>query len=55
MRAIILSKNGNVNQLKYTELPLPQLNKGEVLVQNKAIGINPIDLKQKTATESILS
>ena len=47
MRAIILSKNGNVNQLKYTELPLPQLNKGEVLVQNKAIGINPIDLKTK--------
>ncbi len=47
MRAIILSKNGNVNQLNYTELPLPQLNKGEVLVRTKAIGINPIDLKTK--------
>lgn len=47
MRAIILSKNGNANQLKYTELPLPQLKEGEVLVQTKAIGINPIDLKTK--------
>ena len=47
MRAIVLKKNGNANQLKYTELPLPQLKEGEVLVQAKAIGINPIDLKTK--------
>jgi len=47
MRAIVLKKNGNVNQLNYTELPLPSLKEGEVLVQTKAIGINPIDLKTK--------
>ncbi|EIJ37576.1 Zn-dependent oxidoreductase, NADPH:quinone reductase [Galbibacter orientalis DSM 19592] len=49
MRAIILSKNGNLNQLTYTELSLPSLNEGEVLVQTKAIGINPIDLKTKNS------
>ncbi|TXK75115.1 NADP-dependent oxidoreductase [Mesonia sp. K4-1] len=47
MRAIVLKIDGNVNQLNYTELPLPQLKECEVLVQTKAIGINPIDLKTK--------
>ncbi|MEJ4086883.1 NADP-dependent oxidoreductase [Galbibacter orientalis] len=47
MKAIILSKKGNVNQLKYTELPLPSIREGEVLVETKAIGINPIDLKTR--------
>jgi NADPH:quinone reductase-like Zn-dependent oxidoreductase len=43
MKAIVL-KDGN---LVTTELPVPQLNNDEVLVQVKAISINPVDVKTR--------
>lgn len=47
MKAIILNEPGGVEQLRHTELPLPILKEGEVLVQVKAISINPVDVKTR--------
>lgn len=47
MKAIILNTPGGVEQLQHTELPLPKLKAGEVLVQVKAISINPVDVKTR--------
>lgn len=47
MEAIILEEQNGQNKLRYAELPIPEIGKDEVLVQGKAIGINPIDLKTK--------
>ena len=45
MKAIQISQFGSNDVLKYTELDKPELNSGEVLVKNKAAGVNPIDWK----------
>ncbi len=45
MKAIQISTFGSSANLHYTELAEPQLNPGEVLVKNRAAGINPIDWK----------
>lgn len=47
MKAIILNTPGGVDQLRHTELPLPILKEGQVLVQVKAISINPVDVKTR--------
>ena len=47
METIILKKQKGQNKLRYAELPIPKIGEDEVLVQVKAIGINPIDLKTK--------
>ena len=43
MKAITLADNGGTENLVLTEIPIPQINENEVLVQVKAIGINPVD------------
>lgn len=48
MEAIILSEAGGTDKLIYTKLPLPVLSDIEVLVQVKAISINPADLKTRS-------
>jgi len=47
MKAIILKDFGGVEQLELTELPAPVIGEGEVLVQVKAISINPVDVKTR--------
>src|SRR5678816_612185 len=45
MKAIILRDAGSADYLEMTELPKPVLNDREVLIQSKAISINPVDAK----------
>ncbi|MCW3081877.1 NADP-dependent oxidoreductase [Segetibacter sp.] len=47
MKAIILNEAGGTENLVVTELPMPVLKEGEVLVKVKAIGINPVDIKTR--------
>lgn len=47
MKAIIISEFGDPSVLTYTELPEPAIKAGEVLVQVKAISINPVDVKTR--------
>ena len=57
MKAIILKQNGGTDQLQLTTLPEPVPAADEVLVEIKAIGINPVDAfvrQQKEALEQIL-
>ncbi|TDW96167.1 NADP-dependent oxidoreductase [Dinghuibacter silviterrae] len=43
MKAIILTEPGGVDKLKVAEIPAPVPGDHEVLIQNKAISINPVD------------
>ncbi len=43
MKAIILKQVGGIENLTLAELPTPSIQANEVLVQVKAIGINPVD------------
>lgn len=45
MKAIILNEPGGVENLVYTEIAKPVIKSDEVLVQVKAISINPVDVK----------
>jgi NADPH:quinone reductase-like Zn-dependent oxidoreductase len=47
MKAIILKEFGGVEQLQVSELPMPGIVDGEVLVNVKAISINPVDTKAR--------
>lgn len=47
MKAIILNEFGGVEQLQPAELPVPGIKDEEVLVQVKAISINPVDAKAR--------
>ncbi|MCE4067138.1 NADP-dependent oxidoreductase [Chryseobacterium gleum] len=47
MKAIILKSPGDVDQLEYTELPIPETRPDEVLIKVKAISINPVDTKTR--------
>jgi NADPH:quinone reductase and related Zn-dependent oxidoreductases len=47
MKAITLKSPGGVEQLDYTDVEIPTLHTGEVLVKVKAISINPVDVKTR--------
>ena len=47
MKAIILTDFGGVDQLVEAELPIPTINDDDVLIQVKAISINPVDAKTR--------
>jgi len=47
MKAIILNEFGGIENLQYTQLEKPVIAPGEVLVQVKAISINPVDVKTR--------
>ncbi|MBT1685903.1 NADP-dependent oxidoreductase [Dawidia soli] len=47
MKAIILKAPGGIEQLQYTELPEPAVGESDVLVQVKAISLNPVDVKTR--------
>jgi NADPH:quinone reductase-like Zn-dependent oxidoreductase len=45
MKAVILNAPGNVGQLEYIDIAIPEISTGEVLIKVKAISINPVDTK----------
>ncbi|MBZ4191499.1 NADP-dependent oxidoreductase [Niabella beijingensis] len=53
MKAILLEKAGGVEQLKLTDIPEPVLNENEVLIQTKAISINPVDVKARANEKTL--
>lgn len=48
MKAIILNQSGDTSGLEIKEIGKPEINEGEVLVEVKAISINPIDVKTRS-------
>ncbi|MGO4290924.1 NADP-dependent oxidoreductase [Chitinophaga sp. RAB17] len=57
MKAIVLQQNGGVENLVSKDIPVPTIKDNEVLVRNKAIGINPVDnfvRANEAALQSIL-
>jgi len=47
MKAIILRESGGPENLVVTDIPVPSVKEGEVLVKVKAISINPVDIKTR--------
>lgn len=45
MKAIQFSEYGSANVLEITNAPIPKIQSGQILVQTKAFGINPVDWK----------
>ncbi|MGI9580200.1 NADP-dependent oxidoreductase [Chryseobacterium sp. RRHN12] len=57
MKAVILKKQGDVDQLSMVELPIPTPNDDEVLIRVHAISINPTDIyaRQNPALDYIFN
>lgn len=47
MKAVVLESFGNVSCLKFKEVEKPEPKKGEVRIQIKASGFNPVDFKMR--------
>ena len=47
MKAIILKEFGGIEKLLMTELALPVILENEVLIEVKAISINPVDVRTR--------
>lgn len=50
MKTIILNDFGGIDKLLMSELPLPIILENEVLVEVKAISINPVDVRTRSGT-----
>lgn len=48
MKAIVLAKFGGVENLIYKDIEKPKIKVDEVLIEVKAIGINPVDVKVRS-------
>lgn len=48
MKAITLEGFGGIEHLHYKDIPIPKIQADEVLIQTKAISINPVDIKVRT-------
>ena len=48
MKAITLEGFGGIEHLQYKDIPIPQPQANEVLIQTKAISINPVDVKVRS-------
>jgi NADPH:quinone reductase-like Zn-dependent oxidoreductase len=48
MKAIILNEAGNVDNLKYIDMPKPVIKSNEVLVKTISLSINPVDYKARS-------
>ncbi|WP_075590170.1 NADP-dependent oxidoreductase [Labilibacter marinus] len=53
MKAIVLEKAGGVENLKIKDIEKPSLKSNEVLVETKAIGINPADWKVRSEEQAL--
>lgn len=47
MQAIILKEAGSPDQLQLAQIEKPTINADEVLIQSKALSINPVDMKTR--------
>lgn len=47
MKTIVLNAPGDVNNLRLTDLPIPDIDTKQVLIRVKAISINPVDVKTR--------
>lgn len=54
MKAFILNTAGVAEDLQIAEIPIPVISNNEVLIQVKAISINPVDVKSR-ANDDLLS
>jgi len=43
MKAVQISRNGGTEVLEYTDIPVPEVKEGQVLIKNNIIGLNYID------------
>lgn len=50
MEAIILNEFGDTDKLVYTQLDLPKNSEDEVLIEVKAISINPVDVRTRAGS-----
>ena len=50
MKAIVLNEFGGIDKLLMTELALPEILENEVLIEVKAISINPVDVRTRSGT-----
>ena len=48
MKAITLNEFGGIDKLLMTELALPDILENEVLIEVKAISINPVDVRTRS-------
>ncbi len=48
MKAIKLKQPGDTNQFQYISIPQPVPAPGEVVIKNKALSINPVDVKTRS-------
>lgn len=48
MKAIIITEFGGVEKLQMTEIPKPDIIKDEVLIEVRAISINPVDTRTRS-------
>lgn len=48
MKAIQIDQFGTADVLNYTDVAMPQLQPGEVLVRNQAVGVNFVDIYQRS-------
>jgi len=44
MKAVIINKHGDLNELKFTEAPMPKINSNEILVKVHACALNHLDI-----------
>jgi len=50
MKAIILKEFGGTDKLTYVDIPVPGISDDEVLIQVKAISINPVDVRTRAGS-----
>lgn len=48
MKAIVLQDFGGTENLVYKDIPTPSIKDDEVLIQSKALSINPVDIKTRS-------
>ena len=53
MKVIVLEKAGGIENLITTKIEKPIVNENEVLVEVKALSINPVDFKVRSAEEGL--
>jgi len=50
VKAIRITETGNANVMKFVDVELKKLAPNEVLIKNKAIGLNYIDVYHRSGT-----
>ena len=48
MKAITISQHGGPEVMKFSDIPLPEVGPDQVLVQISAVGVNFIDIYQRS-------